>query len=126
MDTNAGKRVLEVRKSKGMNQTDFASSLTMGQSALAMIERGQRELTEKNAKLICLTYDISYEWLMYGIGEMKPEISREEEIAAIIAKTLKSENITYQKRIIQALSNMTEKELEAFATLAESIAQKKS
>jgi transcriptional regulator with XRE-family HTH domain len=62
------KRLRELRKSLGLTQKEFAESISMGQSSLGMIERGARRLTEKNLRLICSTYGVSYEWLAFGEG----------------------------------------------------------
>ena len=67
------RRLAQLRKALGMNQKDFASSLSLGQSTLAMIETGKRELTERNIKLICSLYRVSYQWLVNGSGEMFKE-----------------------------------------------------
>ena len=120
-------RFKEMRKRLGLSQEDLAKTLGLkSRGKIANIEFGKVEADDEFLKLICSTHDVSYEWLKYGNGDMKPETSREEEIASIVARALKNENVQYQKRIIQALDYMTEKELEAFAVLAESIANKKS
>ena len=120
-------RLKELRKDLGLSQEDFARRLGLkSRGKIANIEFGKIEADEEFIKLICSTYDVNFDWLMFGKGPMRPEISKEEEIAAIIGKVLKNENITYQKRIIQALSQMDEKELQSFAVLAESITKKKS
>lgn len=73
-DTNSveliGKRIYALRKTLGLTQTEFANALSMGQQALSMIESGKRDLTEKNIKLICFSYNVSRDWLVHGSGEM--------------------------------------------------------
>ena len=63
-------RVSILRKQLGKNQKDFAETLAIKQAALSMIENGQRDLSEKNIKLICASYKVNYDWLVNGIGNM--------------------------------------------------------
>ena len=52
-------RVMILRKKLEMNQTEFAKTLAIKQAALSMIENGQREVSEKNIKLICATHNVN-------------------------------------------------------------------
>jgi transcriptional regulator with XRE-family HTH domain len=63
-------RVKIARKFLNLNQTEFAKSVGLTQTALSMIEIGRSRLTEKNIKLICGTHNISELWLRSGEGEM--------------------------------------------------------
>ena len=122
MENMIGKRVSEVRKHNKMNQTDFASSLTMGQSALAMIETGKRDLTEKNAKLICLTYNISYDWLMYGEGEMfLPAIDEEMNYVSALLEDVDNPLYDLIKAIMKTYLELDEKNKELFKNFIKSL-----
>lgn len=63
-------RLKLVRANFKMNQADFAKSLGIGQSTLAMMEVGKREISDRHIKAICAIFDINEEWLRSGIGEM--------------------------------------------------------
>lgn len=60
-----GERIKEIRKDSGKNQRDFASSIKIGQSTLAMFENGQREPKDIHIEQICLKYGINEDWLRY-------------------------------------------------------------
>jgi transcriptional regulator with XRE-family HTH domain len=64
------KRVVEIRRYKGLNQTDFAKRLGFTQANLSAIELGKIPLTEANIRLICLTFGVREAWLREGQGEM--------------------------------------------------------
>jgi transcriptional regulator with XRE-family HTH domain len=64
------RRVIEVRKYKGLNQTDFAKKLGFTQANLSAIELGKIPLTETNIHLLCLTFGVREEWIRTGEGEM--------------------------------------------------------
>jgi transcriptional regulator with XRE-family HTH domain len=63
-------RLKLIRESKGMNQSDFAKLLGMGQSTLAMMEVGKRDILDRHIKTICSICGVSEEWFRTGKGEM--------------------------------------------------------
>ena len=63
-------RIVEIRKFKGLNQTEFAKKLGFTQSNLSSIELGKTPLTEANIRLICFTFGVNETWLREGKGDM--------------------------------------------------------
>lgn len=63
-------RVKELRLVLGLNQTEFGERIAVTQSHLSSMEKGNREVTEKNIKIICHEFNVSEEWLRTGQGEM--------------------------------------------------------
>jgi DNA-binding XRE family transcriptional regulator len=63
-------RLRAVRKKLGLNQWDFAKQIGLTQTTISMIEVGSTALTEKNIKLICVTFNVNEHWLRTGQGEM--------------------------------------------------------
>jgi transcriptional regulator with XRE-family HTH domain len=63
-------RLRLLRKKLGLNQGEFALKLGITQTALSMIEIGRSKLTEKNIKLISVTFNVNENWLRTGEGEM--------------------------------------------------------
>lgn len=59
-----------------MNQADFSSALGIGQSTLAMMEVGKREISDRHIKTICAIFNVNEEWLRDGIGEMFVETDK--------------------------------------------------
>jgi HTH-type transcriptional regulator / antitoxin PezA len=99
------KRLAELRKSLGMNQKDFASSLSLGQSTLAMIETGKRELNERNIKLICSLYKVNYDWLVNGIGDMFQ--SDDSDAQAIVDSVMTGDN-EFAKKILVKFAKLSD------------------
>lgn len=66
-----GERIRKIRETEGLSQRVFSSSIKIGQSTLAMFEKGQREPKSIHIEQICSKYNISEEWLRTGKGEMK-------------------------------------------------------
>lgn len=100
-----GERIKTVRENLEQNQRDFAKSIDISQPALAMLEKGQREVNNRHISLICMKHGISEEWLRYGIGPMKKPV--EDEVAECAGDLLtidtpfydliKSIMVTYKK-----------------------------
>lgn len=66
--TTIGERIKDIRKKSGKSQRDFASSIKIGQSTLAMFENGQREPKDIHIEQICLKYGVNEDWLRYEKG----------------------------------------------------------
>lgn len=65
-----GERVKEVRKSLSLTLEEFGEKVGVQRSAVSKIERGDRGLTDQMIKSICREFNVNYDWLMYGDGEM--------------------------------------------------------
>lgn len=65
-----GERVREIRKTLKLTLEKFGGKLGVGKGAISAIETGARNLTEQMAVSICREYNVNYDYLMYGEGEM--------------------------------------------------------
>lgn len=65
-----GERIKEVRSALGLTLDKFGEKLGVKKAAISAIENGKRNLTEQMAKSICREYNVSYDYLTYGDGEM--------------------------------------------------------
>ena len=63
-------RVKEIRKTLDLTMEKFVEKLGGGKTAISNIESGNRNLTEQMSKAICREYNVNYDYLMYGEGEM--------------------------------------------------------
>lgn len=63
-------RVKQVRKSLGISQEAFGKELGVTKTAICGIEAGRRGLTEQMAVSICREFNVNYDWLKDGTGEM--------------------------------------------------------
>jgi len=79
-------RIRQLRKALGLNQGEFAERLAMQSSTLSMIEIGENALTEKNIRLICMTFNVNKEWLRTGEGEMFAASPFEKEFSEIYGR----------------------------------------
>lgn len=65
-----GERVKEIRNSLNLTLEKFGQKLGVTKTAISRIETGDRALTDHMAKSICREYNVNYDWLIYGEGEM--------------------------------------------------------
>jgi len=80
-------RIRLVRKSLGLSQADFAKRIGLTQTSMSMIEMEKSALTEKNIKLICVTFAVDEGWLRTGKGEMFGAMSPyEKELIEVFGK----------------------------------------
>ncbi len=59
-------RLKLLRKTLFLRQSDIANVLMIKQSSYSMIEKGIRELTERNIILLCNEYSVNPQWLKMG------------------------------------------------------------
>lgn len=59
-----------LRKELHMTQEEFAQRLGITGGGISKLEKGERNLTEQMAKSICREFNVSYAWLVDGVGEM--------------------------------------------------------
>lgn len=65
-----GERVNEVRKSLGLTLEKFGEKLGVTKTTISRIEKGVNNLTDQMVISICREYNVNYDYLMYGEGEM--------------------------------------------------------
>lgn len=81
-------RLRDIRKTLGYTQTDFAKCLGITQTAYSMIENGIRPLSDKYIRVICMTFNISQEFLLAGQGKMFESSPYEKELIRLFTKLL--------------------------------------
>ena len=63
-----GQRVRELRSAKGLSQEAFADKCGLDRTYIGGIERGERNLSLRNIKLIAKTLGITVSELFNGLG----------------------------------------------------------
>lgn len=104
-------RLREVRKTLGMNQSDFAKRLGLSQSTLAMIEVGKRNFNEKHLRLVCSAFGVNEQWMRNGVGEMFSAPPYAGEFMSIFAD-LRPETQRYLTMMARELLNTQQELLE--------------
>lgn len=74
-----GERIKLVRNFRKLNQLDFAESIGISQTHVSKIENGTENPSKTLLMFISHRYNIDYEWLKNGVGEMYPTYDNETE-----------------------------------------------
>ena len=65
-----GERVNQIRKTLDLTLEKFGEKLGVQKSSISEIEKDRVALSDQMAKSICREYNVNYDYLMYGEGEM--------------------------------------------------------
>ena len=65
-----GERIKKIRKALGLTQEKFGKQLGMKSNSISQLEKGVNNLTDQMARAICREYNVNYDYLIYGNGEM--------------------------------------------------------
>ena len=67
---NKGERVLKIRKTLKMTLEEFGGKLGVAKTTISRIEKGVNNLTDQMATATCRTYNVNYDYLVNGEGDM--------------------------------------------------------
>ena len=97
-----GLRIKEVRTGHELTQQQFADSISVSRPFISRVEADKEKPSDSLLKLICATYQISFDWLKTGNGNMHskslPYVEMQRQIGnpEIIDLLLKnSNNVNY-------------------------------
>lgn len=97
-------RVKFVRNELNLTQKEFGEKITVAQTYLSQIEKGDRNVTAKILKIICSEFNVNEEWLNSGTGEIFVETS-----GMTLDEYAKSRNLTdVEFEIIRAYMELPE------------------
>lgn len=114
-----GERIKKMRKALDLTQQEFANRIGTTANVLTNYETGRRNPSASAFNNICKTFNVSEAWLRTGEGEMFIQVTRDEQIAAWVGKTLTTESDTFQKRFISMLSKLSESDWKVLERMVE-------
>ncbi len=116
-----GERVKYLRNELGLNQTEFAEKINIKRSTVAGYENNSRKVIDRAIADIVREYNVNYEWLVYGEGEMF--IDNDEDIYNLIDRIMTNDN-EYHKFLIKQVASMSDEQIETIKSLIEYFTQK--
>lgn len=71
-----GERIKAIRKELGLTLEKFGEKLGVTKTTISRIEKGVNNLTDQMARSICREYNVDYDFLMYGEGDMFTDLPK--------------------------------------------------
>lgn len=118
-------RVREAREALGLSQAQFAEKVGLTKNYISLVETGKRSLGARTVADICRIFGISEAWMSTGDGSMFETSSEAETTAEYLAAVMKEFPETFRSRFIAATQNLTTKDWEDLARIAETLLQSK-
>lgn len=106
-------RLKELRNVEGLTQQEFADKIGIKRNTFAQYENGRNEPIDAVVKLICDAFHVNETWLRTGEGEMRVEIPKDDELMALINKSMNEESGEIRRRIATAVMNLSPEQLRA-------------
>ena len=110
-DMTINQRIKHLRKDLlKLTQTEFGEKLGLGKAAISKMESNTSTVTEQNKKMICKEFNVSYAWLMEGLGEIF--IETEDLLIDLLAKEYDLDEL--QVRLIEKFVKLDKENRETF------------
>ena len=71
-----GERVKQLRAELNLTLEKFGDRVGVGKAAISKIEKNENRLSDQMIKAICREFNVNYDWLVYGEGEMFSELPK--------------------------------------------------
>lgn len=114
-------RIKQIRKENGLTQVEFGERIGTKGNTITNYETGLRNPTDAVILSICREFSINEEWLRTGQGEMKRQRTRNQQVLEFTNDALEEVDESFKKRLLVALSKLTEKDWETLADMAERV-----
>lgn len=110
-------RIKEIRLAQGLTQEQFADKLGLSRNFITQLENGTKQPSERTLSDICRIYSINEKWLRSGDGEMKLELTKNQEIAQFLNDVMAEDDEDFKKNFVEVLANLNENQWQALATI---------
>ena len=100
-----GERIREVRQSlpEKTSLEKFAGRLGINKASLSLIENGHNQPSEQMIRSICREFHVNELWLREGIGDMKAQTGRAEEMATAVKQLFCDHPESFQSALVSTL-----------------------
>lgn len=116
-------RIRDLRRDGlGLTLEEFGARVGVSRAAMSNIENGARSVTDQMFVSICREFNVRPEWLRDGSGEMFHAMTKDEQIAAFVARTLGDESAEFQRAFLSVLATFGPHEWDLLAQAAVQLA----
>ena len=118
-------RIKELRSRLGLTQEEFSSKIGLSRNFIAQIETGTKKPSDRTIFDICEKFNVKEDWLRNGNGEMFVELSKDEQISAMLGEIQRLGDENFKYRLVSALCKLSESDWTALENLVDMISDKK-
>ncbi len=111
-------RLQELRKKLGLSMEEFGKRLGVTRSSISKLEAGKVKFTDQMIKGIVREFNVNYDWLVYGEGEMFNQTDR--RAYAIIDEILNGQN-EFAKQVFMSFANFDKRDWQTLEKLIDNI-----
>lgn len=113
-------RFLLVLQENRCTKSRAAELLNVSAAYVSQLCSGQRQPSDRTVSDICRIFAIREEWLRTGTGEMRPPMTKEEEIAQLVNGAINGSS-EFKRAVIKMICSRTDSELEALEAALRSV-----
>lgn len=118
-------RIKELRSRLELTQEEFSSKIGLSRNFIAQIETGAKKPSDRTIFDICEKFNVNEDWLRTGNGEMFVELSKDEQISAMLGEIQRLGDENFKYRLVSALCKLSESDWTALENLVDMISDKK-
>ena len=116
-------RIKLIRKHFGLTQQEFASKLSVKQSAISQYESGRNPPVDSVIALICREFKVSETWLRTGEGEMYVLPDAQQKLVNFCTDVLSGVSGPVRRQFVELLASLDDRQLEVAADIMDWIVE---
>ena len=114
-------RIKAIRKTVGLNQTEFGARIGVKQTTIAGYETGASTPMDAVISSICREFNVDEHWLRTGEGEMFRARDRMDELMESAGRFFSNETDEFRLRFAKMVFNWSDAEWEALFHYAQQL-----
>lgn len=114
-------RIKAIRKTVGLNQTEFGARIGVKQTTIAGYETGASTPMDAVISSICREFNVDERWLRTGEGEMFRARDRMDELMESVGRFFANETDEFRLRFAKMVFNWSDAEWEALYHYAQQL-----
>ena len=75
-----GQRIMNLRKQNGWSRNDLSQKTELTYQAISLIERGKRGLSSYSIYKLCLAFNVSSDYLLFGLTDIRTHLKQNSEL----------------------------------------------
>lgn len=116
-------RIIELRKINNLSQEKFAEKLNLSRNFINQVETGKKNFSDRTILDICREFNVNEDWLRTGEGEMRKELTRNQEIQSFANDIMENVDESFKKRFMLALSKLNESDWETLEKIVNELSK---